>query len=217
MAAVAALGAGAGPWSLAAAQDLEMPAPSILSRPRYKPFELVPAARSHLVIAETPQVPPADIPQSWADAPVEFWAVAAESDIVDAPATHDGIVQREFRSAAHLLDRLSYRLGSEHVGLHLYVIGTEPFIWDVVKLARGFGMDSDEYHLTHHGSEKRRVYCVHCRTITDNVTTTIVACRGCGAHLQVRDHFSQRLAAFIGVQVDAEIPGQIPPAEEAFP
>ena len=83
----------------------------------------------------------------------------------------------------------SYRLQREHVGLHLYIIGTEPFIWDVVKLARSFGMDSDEYHATHEGSEKRRVYCVHCRTMTQGVTTNIATCAGCGAHLQVRGSF----------------------------
>lgn len=194
-----------------------MPVPTIPSRPRYKPFELVPVARSHLVVSETRQVPGADVPKSWADAPVEFWTVAADSAVFDAPITQDGILQREFRSASHLLDRLSYRLEREYVGLQLYVIGTEPFVWDVVKIARSFGMDSDEYHVTHEGSEKRRVYCVHCRTMVEGVTTNIATCTGCGAHLQVRDHFSKRLAAFIGVQVDAEVPGDIPPIEAAFP
>ncbi len=200
-----------------AAQDFEMPVPTIFSRPRYQPFELIPVARSHFVVAETRQAPRADIPKSWADAPIEFWNVAAESAIFDAAIVQDGILQRGFRSVSHLLDRLSYRLEREHVGLRLYIIGTEPFIWDVVKLARSFGMDSDEYHVTHEGSEERRVYCVHCRTMTQNVRTNIATCAGCGAHLQVRDHFPRRLAAFIGVQIDAEVPGDIPPVEEPFP
>src|ERR1700761_8315701 len=148
-----------------------MPVPTIFSRPRYKPFELIPVARSHLVVSETRQVPGDDVPKSWADASIEFWPLSAESAVFDAPVTQDGIRQRGFRSASHLLDRLSYRLEREYVGLHLYVIGTEPFIWDVVKLARSFGMDSDEYHVTHQGSEKRRVYCVHCRAMTQDVTT----------------------------------------------
>ncbi len=59
----------------------------------------------------------------------------------------------------------------------------------------------------------RRVFCNHCRTITEGVTTTIVACAGCQAQLLVRDHFSRRLNAFAGVQVDAEAPGEIPPIE----
>jgi hypothetical protein len=169
------------------------------------------------MVAETQPAARVDLPKSWVYAPIEFWAIAAESAVFDAAVAVDGILQRRFRSASHLLDRLSHRLEREHVGLHLYVIGAEPFIWDVVKLARGFGMDSEEYHLTHQGSEKRRVYCVHCRTMTQDVTTNIARCAGCGAHLQVRDHFSRRLAAFIGVQTDAEVRGDIPPIEEAFP
>jgi hypothetical protein len=32
----------------------------------------------------------------------------------------------------------------------------------------------------------------------------------------VRDHFSRRLGAFMGVMVDAEAPGEIPAIEEVF-
>jgi hypothetical protein len=34
--------------------------------------------------------------------------------------------------------------------------------------------------------------------------------------LLVRDHYSRRLAAFQGVCIDAEVPGDVPPVEEAF-
>lgn len=193
----------------------EMPIPSIRSRPTYKPFELVPAARSHLIIAERVEGLPILAPRSWIDAPIELWTITPVADTPAQTAEH-GPVFHHFRSTQHLLDRLSYRLARECVGLHLYVIGTEPFMWDVVKLARALGMEGDEYHLTQHGSEKRRVYCVHCRTFTENVSTNIVACSGCGAPLQVRDHFSQRLAAFMGFRVDAEVPGEVPPIEEAY-
>lgn len=50
----------------------------------------------------------------------------------------------------------------------------------------------------------------------EGVTTSIVTCTGCGAPLFVRDHFSRRLAAFMGVQVDAEVPGEVPEAEELY-
>ena len=44
------------------------------------------------------------------------------------------------------------------------------------------------------------------RRRVENVTP----CPGCGAQLFVRDHFSRRLAAFMGVKVDAEAPGEFP-------
>jgi len=43
-----------------------------------------------------------------------------------------------------------------------------------------------------------------------------VQCAGCGRHLLVRDHFSRRLAAYMGVMADAEAPGELPPIQEVF-
>ena len=194
-----------------------MPVSTIQSRPRYKPFELVPTARSHLVIAEHVQDLPSPSASAAQGKPIEFWAIIPDSRSLGAGPEGNGIETHRFRSASHLLDQLDHRLGREHVGLHLYVLGREPFIWDVIRLAHSHGMDRDECHPTHKGSEQRRVYCVHCRSFTENVKTNIVACSGCGAQLQVRDHFSQRLAAFMGFQVDAEVPGELPPIEEAYP
>ena len=49
------------------------------------------------------------------------------------------------------------------------------------------------------------------------MTTNVVACAGCGRHLLVRDHFSRRHGAFMGVMVDAELPGVRPAVQEVFP
>jgi len=194
-----------------------MSSPTIPSRPKYKPFELAPVARSHLILAEQAEALPRLSSPAWPDAPIEFWAIVSDSRALGLQSVDRAIPTYHFRSASHLLDHLGHRLAREYVGLHLYAIGRETFIWDVAALARDRGMDRDEYHLTQHGSERRRVYCVHCRSFTENVSTNIVACSGCGARLQVRDHFSQRLAAFMGVQVDAEVPGELPPIEEVYP
>ena len=68
----------------------------------------------------------------------------------------------------------------------------------------------------HCGNSARRVYCIHCQASNENVTTNIVQCIGCGRHLLVRDHYSRRLAAYMGVMADAEAPGELPPIEERF-
>lgn len=194
-----------------------MSTPTILSRPKYRPFELAPVARSHLILAEHAEALPSLSPPAWPDAAIEFWAIVPDSRALGLQSVDHVIPTYHYRSASHLLDHLAHRLAREYVGLHLYAIGRESFIWDVAALARDKGMDRDEYHLTQRGSERRRVYCVHCRSFTENVSTNIVACSGCGAQLQVRDHFSQRLAAFMGVQVDAEVRGELPPIEEVYP
>lgn len=193
-----------------------MPNATIPSRPKYVPFELVSTARAHLIVAESPEVLSDHSIFTTEEAPLEFWAVVRDCRASVEETIINGIDTSHFRSTSHLMDRLSYRLASETIGLHLYVIGTEPFMWDVIKLAKQLGMNSDEYHLTHHGSQKRRVYCVHCKALTEGITTNIAVCSGCGARLFVRDHFSKRLAAFMGVQVDAEVAGEIPAVEEVY-
>lgn len=191
--------------------------PTIPSRPRYSPFALVPEARAHLIVAERSDALENQPIPAIDPTPLEFWAVSGDCRAPVGDSILNGVHTSHFRSTFHLLSRLSYRLAIETIGLHLYAIGTEPFIWDVVKLAKQFGMNSDEYHLTHRGSEKRRVYCIHCKTMTDDVTNNIAICAGCGASLLVRDHFSKRLAAFMGVQVDAEVAGEVPAIEEVYP
>jgi uncharacterized paraquat-inducible protein A len=64
------------------------------------------------------------------------------------------------------------------------------------------------------GQPERRVSCVHCRTINPGVTTTLVTCAGCGVTLSVRDHFSRLHNAWMGVQCDAEAPGDLPLVED---
>jgi predicted RNA-binding Zn-ribbon protein involved in translation (DUF1610 family) len=147
------------------------------------------------------------------------WAVEHASRILQAPlpAGVGPFPLTRFRARQQLLDRLARVLGQETMGLRLYALGEETFVWDVARVGRAAGLDESEMRLGHRGSERRRVYCVHCRTRIEGVTTNIVTCTGCGASLLVRDHYSRRLAAFMGVQVDAEVAGEVPPIEELFP
>ena len=95
--------------------------------------------------------------------------------------------------------------------------GTEPFVWRVAALTAQAGLAPAQVQLAHAGSQRRRVWCTHCHGFTDGVSTNVVACAGCGRHLLVRDHFSRRHGAFMGVMVDAEQPGVRPAVQEVFP
>jgi dimethylamine monooxygenase subunit C len=86
----------------------------------------------------------------------------------------------------------------------------------VEQTAARYNLESDELQREHQGSSARRVFCIHCQSSQDGVTTNIVRCRGCGRHLVVRDHYSRRLAAFMGVMADAEAPGRLPEIREVF-
>ena len=116
-----------------------------------------------------------------------------------------------------LLNRLRVNLINAHMGMRLYIAGTEGFIGQCMKVALDQGVDFNSIMTEHRGSEARRVQCVHCKGITENVTTQPFACSHCGLELLVRDHYSRRLAAFQGVCIDAEEPGTAPPREVIFP
>ncbi|WP_421696220.1 dimethylamine monooxygenase subunit DmmA family protein [Aestuariivirga sp.] len=116
-----------------------------------------------------------------------------------------------------LLNRLNVMLGQARMGLRIYLAGTEGFIGQAMQVALNHGVDHASVHTEHRGSAARRVQCVHCKGITDNVTTSPFSCSHCGLPLLVRDHYSRRIGAFQGVNIDAEEPGTAPPPEELFP
>jgi hypothetical protein len=124
---------------------------------------------------------------------------------------------RSFSDVPLLLAELRSSLEVALMGTRLYVAGPESFIGLAMKLALEFDLNQDEIRAEEIGTRARRVYCVHCRDTAEDVRTNIVACAGCGRWLLVRDHYSRRLAAYMGVMVDAEAPGQLPPIQETFP
>lgn len=108
------------------------------------------------------------------------------------------------------ISRLDGVLDKALMSTRLYVAGTEPLIGLVEKTAMAHGVGHSSIYKEHRGSLKRRVQCVHCKGITENVTTNPVICAHCGYSLLVRDHYSRRHAAFQGVRIDADAPGNIP-------
>lgn len=187
----------------------------IKSRPKYAPLAIDSAGRAHLLVADRAEVPV----DALADGVTiedfaERWTVEAHSRAI--PSHLPDELVHGFRSTQHLLIALRRRLQHEHMGFRLYAAGTEPFLWDVAAAAESVGMGREEYRLFATGSGARRVFCVHCRTVTEGVTTNLATCAGCGASLFVRDHFSRRLNAFMGFQIDAEAPGETIPVEELY-
>ena len=188
----------------------------IKSRPRYAPLSRDLSGRAHLLVADHADIAEGAFADgsALADFP-ERWTIEAHSCAIPSPLPGDLV--HGFRSQAHLLIALKRRLRHEHMGLRLYAIGTEAFLWDVAGAAEAAGMGQEEYRLFAAGSNARRVFCVHCRTVTRAVTTNLVTCTGCAAQLFVRDHFSRRLNAFMGFQIDSEVRGETVPVEVLYP
>jgi hypothetical protein len=112
--------------------------------------------------------------------------------------------------------RLRHLLDGAPMGVRVYAAGSEPLIGSVVQAGADFSIDHLSIRTEHRGSLMRRVQCVHCKGFTENVTTNPVKCAHCGLTLMVRDHYSRRLAAFQGVCIDAEIPGEVPETEAIY-
>jgi hypothetical protein len=102
-------------------------------------------------------------------------------------------------------------LSSSPVGTRLYVCGDESFLWRIHAVARDSGLLDEEIHLVKVG-QQRDLYCVHCATRQHIAAESAVTCSGCGVRLTVREHFSRRLGAYMGVCLDPDQPhGEIQP------
>ncbi len=123
---------------------------------------------------------------------------------------------REAPSEAAALTSFRALLDAARMGTQVYVAGTENFIAQIVQAALDAGLELRAIGADHRGSLERRVQCVHCKAITEHVTTQPVDCSGCGLALLVRDHYSRRIGAFQGVSIDAEEPGTAPEPEPVF-
>ena len=119
-------------------------------------------------------------------------------------------------SIATALLRLKQTLSTAHMGIQLYLAGTESLIGQAMQVALAAGVEHSSIQTEQRGSKARRVQCVHCKGITEDVTTQPVTCSHCGLLLLVRDHYSRRLAAFQGVCINAEDPSYVPEKEEVF-
>lgn len=109
-----------------------------------------------------------------------------------------------------LLPHIRDALQDAKMGLQLYLAGSEGLIGQAESEALKAGVPYSAIQTEHRGSTARRMQCVHCKGITEDVATDPFICSNCGLTLLVRDHYSRRLAAFQGVRVDAEDPGNVP-------
>ncbi len=187
---------------------------TIKSRPVYEKLRIDAQGRAHLIVTDLASVPEAAIEVDPGFANIEIWVVELRGPGIAAEPAGN---KRAFRAVADLLSHLGHRLSREAIGLRIYAVGSEAFLWDVNNLARAAGLSAAEIFLNHAGTLRRRVYCAHCKSMNEHVETNIVICSACGASLFVRDHFSRRLAAFMGVKADAEVPGEIPALEVLYP
>lgn len=153
------------------------------SKPVYAALELDPTARRHLFLTQGPDGRQA-VCRALAAAP------SAAAAVLNDPADAD----------------LGDAITEAGMDTAFYLAGPEVFLWQAANRLRQAGVETRRIRQELAGSAARRVYCVHCRTISESVTTSLHRCAACGLTLTVRDHFSRPLAAYMGVIADAERP-----------
>jgi len=197
---------------------------SIPSRPRYGGLSPL-TGNQHLLVADGAGGQ-AIVDMSRQVAPDWFAGAHIIYVVGDASPAFAGMPQKlqalqvrqwhESPTIASALPRIAKVLADAHMGMRLYLAGTEGLIGQVMQLALNSGMEHSSISTEHRGTLARRLQCVHCKGITEDVTTQPAQCAHCGLWLLVRDHYSRRIGAFQGVCIHAEEPLNIPTAVTSF-
>lgn len=191
------------------------------SRPFYGTLKPV-SATTHLVVAEGEGA--TAVQALVAAAPADFLSnatlvYAKGSDGPDHTEALQSLGFARFHTsstAAAALPRVHGALERLRMGTQIYLAGNESALSLFVKACIDAGQDYQGLQTQHCGSLARRVQCVHCKGITEGVTTQPAECAHCGLLLLVRDHYSRRIGAFQGVNINAEDPTEVPAMEEMF-
>ena len=190
--------------------------PSIKSRPVWGSLEAR-AGKHHLMIADAEGAEAIlDIatPDLMTRSHVIY--IPKGTDFAERLRALDPAQFHEGPSYAASLQRIRRVLQDAHMGLQVYLAGTESLMGQAMQEAVNAGIPHSAIQTEHRGSTARRMQCVHCKGITEDVEVDPYVCSHCGLNLFVRDHYSRRLAAYQGVCVDAEDPGNIPEQKRIY-
>ena len=192
---------------------------SIKSRPVWGQLSAREGAAAHLFVADA----------EGAEAIIEMEGAAGvmqNAHIIYIPGREDMSADLKALDPAQLhvaptysstVQRLRRVLEASHMGLQVYLAGTEGLMGQAMAECMAAGIPHEAIQTEHRGSTARRMQCVHCKGITEEVEMDPFTCSHCGLSLFVRDHYSRRLAAYQGVRVDAEDHGNVPAACAIYP
>lgn len=190
--------------------------PSIKSRPVYGTLEAR-SGKSHLMIA--------DAHGAEAILNIATPELMAKTHIIYIPRGAEFGNQLRALNPAQYYEGPSYAASVSRIqrvlqdatmGMQVYLTGTEGLMGQAQNEAMQAGIPHTAIQAEHRGSVSRRMQCVHCKGITEDVETDPFVCAHCNLNLFVRDHYSRRLAAYQGVCIDAEDPGNVPEAKGIY-
>ena len=184
--------------------------PSIRSRPVYGTLEARNGS-AHVMIADADGAQAIlDIATPELMAKTHIIYIPKGSDLGDKLRALNPAQYYEGPSYAAAAQRIEKTFADAKMGVQVYLTGTEGLMGQAMAAAMVAGLPHTGIQTEHRGSIARRMQCVHCKGITEDVEVDPFVCAHCGLNLFVRDHYSRRLAAYQGVCIDAEDPGNVP-------
>lgn len=183
---------------------------SIKSRPVYEPVEIDSQVLNHVFISENNLIKALkDLYLKCGNENKQCWVITDNSDL-EAFTVDAEVIQK-----TKLTEELTKKLINLPISTNLYLAAySESFLWDVHRLAQSLGFADEQIKKLQPLTKERRLFCTHCYTMTEGVTHSPFECPGCKRLLLVRDHFSKIHGAYVGVQINAEDPCDIPESEE---
>lgn len=189
---------------------------SIRSRPVWGTLEPR-AGKHHLMIADAQgaeAILDVATPELMAGAHIIF--IAKGTDFGDKLRELNPAQYYEGPSYEAAASRIQLVLQDAKMSTQVYLSGTESLMGQAMRECTNAGIPYTAVQTEHRGSTARRMQCVHCKGITEDVAIDPFVCSHCGLNLFVRDHYSRRLAAYQGVCIDAEDPGNVPPSKGIY-
>jgi predicted RNA-binding Zn-ribbon protein involved in translation (DUF1610 family) len=189
---------------------------SIRSRPVWGTLEPR-AGKHHLMIADAQgaeAILDVATPELMAGAHIIF--IAKGTDYGDKLRALNPAQYYEGPSYGAAASRIQRVLQDAKMSTQVYLSGTESLMGQAMRECTNAGIPYTAVQTEHRGSTARRMQCVHCKGITEDVAIDPFVCSHCGLNLFVRDHYSRRLAAYQGVCIDAEDPGNVPPSKGIY-
>lgn len=175
------------------------------SKPNYTPLAPRPGHPHHLLITDGHGLDRALTLRDAVDAPCTLLLVDAPGDVKAPDATTC--------DTGELAERLPALVAGLPAGTACYLFGREAFIWPVATRLQHLGVARDHCLAERCGPLVRDVLCMHCKERLHDVSDNLAECTGCGRLLWNYDHFSRRLGAYMGFEVNAECAADIPERE----
>ncbi|GAM15538.1 dimethylamine monooxygenase subunit DmmA family protein [Mesobacillus selenatarsenatis] len=86
----------------------------------------------------------------------------------------------------------------QKMGAYLYISGKEDFVKRIKDVAMMAGFTEHDMQSLINGPVKKKLICCTCHGVNEVSDQTHVVCVHCGQELEVSDHYSRRLDAYLG-------------------